>query len=242
MTFRRCVSADLCIEYVIWVIFVGFVGVFFTFVIEINSCLVSVMLCSECTRSLCCHGDDLVATGLSHLVGSRACQVGWRGGSRLWLPFAGGGWRSSPVPLGPAARTAGGRKEGWEGGGAVKISSCKPKNTLLHSSKHTHTHTHMYTHPMVHQPPCTRLQCQDWAPGNYHPPGTEYALQLSLPNTATWHLAGERKTTATKTGKNPELDTAQEAPENYKCNGGRVTRHNIIAGCKIQVTIARTDG
>lgn len=70
---------------------------------------------SQYTWCLCYHKDDLVAMGLSHLVDSQSCQVQWRGGSRQWPPFAVGEWRSSPAPLGPAARTAGERAEGGRG-------------------------------------------------------------------------------------------------------------------------------
>lgn len=60
-------------------------------------------------KSWCYHGDDLVAMGLPQVMDRRRRQVGRWGGSWRWRLFAGEGWRSSQAPLGPAARTAGGR-------------------------------------------------------------------------------------------------------------------------------------
>lgn len=82
---------------------------------------------------LCYDRDDLVVMGLTHLVGNQSGQGGWWEGSLQWLAFAGARWRSSPAPLGPAARTAGGR---------VKISS------LLYQTQETNTRT---------QPTCTYI-------------------------------------------------------------------------------------
>lgn len=65
---------------------------------------------------------------------------------------------------------------------------------VTHACKHKKWHNHTQTHtPYGPQDPQTHYSCQFWAPVNYHLPGGEYTLPLSLPNTATWHLSSNRK-------------------------------------------------
>lgn len=91
--------------------------------------------------------------GLSHLVGSRSFLAGWRGGSRRWTPFAGGRWRSSRAPLGPAAQTARGRGQ-------------KDKWSCYNHRGELQTYLNLYTQSVAPQNCC---YCQHWTPGNYLP-------------------------------------------------------------------------
>ena len=122
---------------------------------DINPSLVFGVLCSEARRG--CYGDDLVAAGLSHLVGSQACLVGRRGGSLRWLPFAGGGLRSCPIPLRPAAHTAGGGEGEGREGGMTSVDVRQKLNSHIHKKHNTHTHSIF----IVCFAPLTCLQCQN---------------------------------------------------------------------------------